>query len=85
MPLIALRYAFEGGNTQDPKGKEGLANFLTAMMDEGAGELDAAAFQERMEEIAMHMGFEDGRDYLYGSFETLPSIAKPPSISCGLR
>ena len=34
VPLISLRYAFDGGNSQDPVGKEGLANFLTAMMDE---------------------------------------------------
>ena len=71
VPLMALRFAFEGGNSQDPSGKEGLANFLTAMMDEGAGDLDSSAFQEQMEEIAMRMGFEDGRDHLYGSFETL--------------
>jgi zinc protease len=71
VPLLALRFAFEGGNAQDPNGKEGVANFLTAMMDEGAGDLSSAAFQERMEEIAMRMSFEDGRDTLYGSFETL--------------
>ena len=35
---MALRYAFDGGNSQDPVGKEGVANFLTAMMDEGAGD-----------------------------------------------
>ena len=71
VPLMALRYSFEGGNAQDPAGKEGLANFLTAMMDEGAGDLDATQFQERMEEIAMRMSFEDGRDHLFGNFETL--------------
>lgn len=71
VPLLALRYVFDGGSAQDPPGKEGLANFLTAMMDEGAGDLDAAKFQERMEEIAAKISFEDGRDSLYGNFETL--------------
>ncbi len=71
VPLMALKFAFEGGNSQDPAGKEGLANFITGMMDEGAGDLTASAFQERMEEIAMRMSFEDSKDYLYGSFETL--------------
>lgn len=71
VPLIAMRFAFEGGNSQDPGGKVGLANFLTAMMDEGAGDLTAIEFQQRMEEIAMRMGFDDSRDSLYGSFETL--------------
>ena len=61
VPLMAMRFSFEGGNAQDPVGKEGLANFLTAMIDEGAGDLDAAAFQERMEDFAMRMGFDDGR------------------------
>jgi zinc protease len=71
VPLLALRFAFDGGSTQDPKDKPGVANFLTALMDEGAGDLRAAEFQERMEEIAMRMSFADGRDTLYGSLETL--------------
>ena len=72
VPLIAMRFAFDGGgSTQDPEGKEGLANFLASMLDEGAGDLLAKQFQERMEELAMRMSFDDGRDVFYGSFETL--------------
>ncbi len=71
VPLVALRFAFEGGNAQDPGGKEGASNFLSGMLDEGAGELTSKQFQERMEEIAMRMSFDDGRDAFYGSFETL--------------
>ena len=71
VPLLAMRFSFDGGNAQDPTGRDGLANFMTAMMDEGAGDLDSVKFQSRMEEIAMRMSFEDGRDQFYGSFETL--------------
>jgi len=71
VPLIALRFAFDGGSSQDPEGKEGLANFLASMLDEGAGDLTAKQYQERMEEIAMRMGFDDSRDAFYGSLETL--------------
>jgi len=71
VPLMALRFAFDGGAAQDPPGKAGVANFMTGMMDEGAGDLDASAFQERVEEIAMRMGFSATRDHLFGSFETL--------------
>src|SRR5262245_54688116 len=72
VPLIAMRFAFDGGGSaQDPRGKEGLANFLASMLDEGAGDLVAKQFQERMEELAMRMSFDDGRDAFYGSFETL--------------
>jgi len=66
-----MLFAFEGGNAQDPDGKEGLANFLASMLDEGAGDLTAKQYQERMEEIAMRMSFDDTRDSFYGSFETL--------------
>jgi zinc protease len=71
VPLIALRFAFEGGNAQDPKGKEGLARFLSGMLDEGAGDLTSKQFQERVEEIAARMSFEEARDAIYGSIETL--------------
>lgn len=71
VPLMALRFGFDGGNSQDPVGKDGVANFITAMMDEGAGDLTSDAFQERMEDIAMRMSYDDAKDALYGSFETL--------------
>lgn len=71
VPLLSLRYAFDGGSSQDPVGKEGLANFLTAMMDEGAGDIKSEDYQERMEDIAMRMSYDDSKDSLYGSFETL--------------
>ncbi|MGH1418793.1 MAG: M16 family metallopeptidase [Hyphomicrobiaceae bacterium] len=71
VPLLSMRFAFDGGSSQDPKGREGVANFLTAMMDEGAGDLDAGAFQERQETLAMRMSYDDGRDHFYGNFSTL--------------
>ena len=43
VPMLAMRFAFEGGSSQDPTGKEGLANFVTAMLDEGAGDLKLRA------------------------------------------
>jgi zinc protease len=70
-PLLALKFSFEGGNSQDPEGKDGVANFLTAMLDEGAGDIDSSDFQERMESLAMRMSYEDSRDAFYGNFETL--------------
>jgi zinc protease len=70
-PLIAIRFAFRGGASQDDAGKEGLAYFVTAMMDEGAGDLNAIAFQERAQELAMRMDFDAGRDVMLGNVQTL--------------
>jgi zinc protease len=69
--MMAMRFAFDGGSSQDPAGKEGLANFVTAMLDEGAGELSSREFQERMEDLSMRMSYEEAKDAFYGNFETL--------------
>ena len=70
-PMMALRFSFEGGSAQDPADKVGAANFLSAMLDEGAGDLDSAAFQERIEDLAVRLSFSDTQDAFYGNFETL--------------
>lgn len=71
VPLVAMRFGFRGGSSQDPDGKVGVANFLSAMLDEGAGDLSSSQFQERQEELAMRMSYSDARDAFYGNFETL--------------
>ncbi|MGH8432265.1 MAG: M16 family metallopeptidase, partial [Solimonas sp.] len=70
-PLIAMQFAFSGGAANDPAGKEGTAHFITAMMDEGAGDLDSAAFQAKRDELNMKMSFDATFDRLEGSFQTL--------------
>jgi zinc protease len=80
VPLMAMRFAFDGpGSAQDPANKEGVANFLSSILDEGAGELTATRFQERMEELALRMSFSEARDAFYGSFETL-TVNRQPAI-----
>lgn len=70
-PLIAIRFAFFGGASQDAPEKDGQAYFVTSMMDEGAGDLDATAFQERVQSLAMRMDFDASRDVMLGSIQTL--------------
>ena len=71
LPLVSLHFAFRGGAAQDPTGREGLANMVTALLDEGAGELDSQAFQTRLEELAIQLSFSAGRDAFYGELKTL--------------
>ncbi len=75
VPLIAMRFVFAGGSAQDPQGKEGLAYFVSGMLDEGAGDLTSQTFQERLEETAVRIGFEATRDNFMGSFQTLTKNA----------
>ncbi|MGB7256671.1 MAG: pitrilysin family protein [Pseudolabrys sp.] len=70
-PLVVLNYAFRGGSSQDSAEKSGAANLTADTLDEGAGELDSRTFHERLEDHAIEMSFQAGRDYFYGSLRTL--------------
>lgn len=70
-PIISVRFAFRGGAALDPAGKEGLANMASALLDEGAGELDSKAFQGKLEDLAITLRFDAGRDTFGGRLKTL--------------
>ena len=69
--MVTIRFAFEGGWTQDPPGKEGLTRLMTGLFDEGAGGLDSNAFQKRLDDAGAEMGFGAGRDTVYGTMRML--------------
>jgi zinc protease len=71
VPVINIRFAFTGGSVQEPEGKEGLANLMTGLFDEGAGDLESAAFQERMDDAGGEMSFSATRDAIFGSLRML--------------
>ena len=71
LPLVTLNYAFHGGASQDDADKAGTANLTADLLDEGAGDLDGKTFHERLENRAIEMSFQIGRDYIYGSLRTL--------------
>ena len=71
LPLVTLNYAFHGGATQDDADKAGTANLTADLLDEGAGDLDGKTFHERLENRAIELSFQVGRDYVYGSLRTL--------------
>ena len=71
IPLIAMDFSFEGGSTSDPVGKEGTANFITGMMDEGAGDMTGEQFQSKRDELALKIRFSAGNDQFEGALQTL--------------
>ena len=71
LPIIAMAFSFEGGATQDEAGKYGTLRMMTALMDEGAGDLDNVAFQSRLEELAIDIGFGASLDRFSGSMRTV--------------
>jgi zinc protease len=71
LPVIAWNFAFRGGANEDPESKSGTGHMVASLLDDGAGELDAKAFQRRIEENALEMRFSVTRDQFYGSIRML--------------
>lgn len=71
IPLIAMDFAFRGGSKLDPDDKVGMARLAAATIDEGAGDLDSQAFQKRLEELAIKLGFQTDQDAFRGGLQTL--------------
>ena len=70
-PILSLQFGFDGGTTQDPADKPGVATFAAGMLDEGAGNLNSEAFQNRLEDLAAKMTINASYDHVTGSFQTL--------------
>lgn len=71
VPLVAINFAFTGGSSQDPADKGGAANLMASLLDEGAGNLDAKAYEERLDDKAVELSFRASRDRIQGSLRTL--------------
>jgi len=75
VPVVTMNFAFRGGTAQDFEGKGGLANLMSGLLDEGAGELDSRAFQAKLEDLNVNLSFDAGRDAFYGNLRTLQQNA----------
>ncbi|WP_229447796.1 pitrilysin family protein [Nitratireductor sp. B36] len=71
LPIISFQFSFKSGSAQDPEGKEGLANLMTSLFDEGAGDLDSDAFQVKLEELGAEMAFRTNSDEISGQVRML--------------
>jgi len=71
-PLVAIKITFkDSGSSYDPSGKEGRANMAAALLMEGAGDLDARAFSEALENLALRMNTDADIDRFNASMEAL--------------
>ncbi len=71
-PIISVEIAFrDGGSVTDPVGKEGLANMVSGLIDEGAGEFDSQSFRREMENRSIRLSFSTGLDRFFGGVQTL--------------
>lgn len=71
IPIIAVSLAFRGGSALDPRDKAGLAEMVSSLLDEGAGELDSQAFQQRLADLSISLSFDGYKDTFRGGLRTL--------------
>ncbi len=58
IPFAALEIIIDGGASLDEPGKRGATNLMMGLLEEGAGDMDARAFQTAREGLAASYGFD---------------------------
>ncbi len=75
IPFIAMQVGFKGGTSLDAPGKTGAINLMAGLLEEGTGDMDAAAFRRETEGLAANFGFSARRDSVVISAQVLKSNA----------
>ncbi|TNY34380.1 insulinase family protein [Pelagovum pacificum] len=57
IPFVAVEVLFRGGASLDAPGKRGAANLMTALIEEGSGDMDAQEFQTARQSLAAEFSF----------------------------
>ena len=71
VPMIVMRAYWKGGSAGQPEHLSGVTTMMADMLTEGAGDMDADAFKERLETLNMSLGFGADWDGLGMSLVTL--------------
>jgi len=71
VPILSIEFLFRGGAALEPDNKAGLANLVSSLLDEGAGDMDSQTFQSRLQNLSIQLGFDAGYDSFSGSLKTL--------------
>lgn len=71
IPFTSLEIRIRGGASLDPPDKRGAANLMMALVEEGAGDMNAQEFQTKREELAASFSFRAGDDLMSISAEFL--------------
>ncbi|MEQ1789486.1 MAG: pitrilysin family protein [Rickettsiales bacterium] len=71
-PLISVSIAFKNsGTAYDPSNKDGRTAMVTAMLTEGAGDMDSETFSRALETHAVRLSFSADEDNFYATMAML--------------
>lgn len=81
LPMVDVRMVFDAGSARDEQ-QFGLANLVAGMLDTGAGDWDADAIAQRLENVGALLGAGASRDSAYLS---LRSLSHPEKLAVALE
>ena len=73
LPILSVSFCFKGGSYFDPIGKEGTANLMTSLLDEGTRDFSALKFKQEMKLNGMKLYFSAEKNQIEGSFQIISS------------
>ncbi len=62
IPFTALEVRFRGGSSVEPADKRGAVNLMTALIEEGTGDMDSVGFAEARDDLAASFSFSSDPD-----------------------
>jgi zinc protease len=77
IPFTALQIQFKGGTSLDVPGKRGATNLMTALIEEGAADLDAQGFAAARDGLAASFSFRAYQDSVSVSAKFLTEFQDP--------
>ncbi|WP_138466360.1 pitrilysin family protein [Poseidonocella sp. HB161398] len=77
IPFVALEIGFRGGTSLDAPEKQGATNLMTALLEEGAGDMDAQDFAKARDDLAMSASFRSWDDGVSVSARFLTETMEP--------
>src|SRR5229473_5529180 len=63
LPMVSIAIAFDAGARRDPPGKEGLASLTADSIEQGAKDLMAADFDQKIDFMGSSVGVGADHDY----------------------
>ncbi len=70
LPMVDIQFIFDGGSARDG-GNKGAALLTSALLDQGAGDLDADAIASRLEDVGAQLSTSSHRDMAVVSLRSL--------------
>lgn len=71
VPIITMEVSWAGGSSADPASRLGLANMVSGLLDEGAGDMDSDAYQKRLAASNASLSYSEDKDYFNAHLKTL--------------